>query len=74
MIVRHEMYLLPGILRTRPLQHLARLLFFATFAVTAGCAEAPKAKLAQVDALVDKYIKEDKVAGIVVVVYRRNTC
>ena len=49
---------------------LARGLVVLLFAGTSGCAEPAKVRLARVDALVDKYIQEDKVAGMVVVVYQ----
>ena len=52
------------------LKFAAFFLIAGFFAGTAGCAEAPKARLAVVDALVDKYIQEEKVAGMVVVVYQ----
>lgn len=36
----------------------------------AGCAESTHAKLGRVDAIVDQYIREEKVAGLVVIVYK----
>jgi len=56
--------------RLRIWEKIARATLLGVLLCSAGCTESKKTRLARVDALIDKYIREEKVAGMVVLVYQ----